>query len=48
VKALERKLTDQLGLSVEINNRGVRGEVRIRYRSLEQLDAVCRKLGVRS
>jgi ParB family chromosome partitioning protein len=48
VKALERKLTDQLGLSVEINNRGTRGELRIRYRSLEQLDAVCRKLGVRS
>ena len=48
VKALERKLTDQLGLSVAINNRGQRGELRIRYRSLEQLDAVCRKLGVRS
>jgi ParB family chromosome partitioning protein len=48
VRALERKLTDQLGLSVVINNRGARGELRIRYRSLEQLDAVCRKLGVRS
>jgi ParB family transcriptional regulator, chromosome partitioning protein len=48
VRALERKLTDALGLSVAINNRGARGELRIRYRSLEQLDAVCRKLGVRS
>ncbi len=48
VRALERNLSDALGLSVAINNRGARGELRIRYRSLEQLDAVCRKLGVRS
>ena len=47
VRALERKLTDILGLQVEINHRASGGDLRIRYRTLEQLDAVCRKLGVR-
>jgi hypothetical protein len=32
---------------VEINHRSTGGEMRIRYKTLEQLDAVCRKLGVR-
>mgnify|MGYP001281154585 CR=1 FL=1 len=48
VRALERKLTDHLGLSVAINNRGSRGDIKIKYKTLEQLDAICRKLGVRS
>jgi ParB family chromosome partitioning protein len=47
VRALERKLSDSLGLMVEINHRSTGGEMRIRYKTLEQLDAVCRKLGVR-
>lgn len=46
IRALEKKLVDQLGMSVAINNRGAKGELRIKYKSLEQLDAVCRKLGV--
>jgi ParB family transcriptional regulator, chromosome partitioning protein len=47
VRALEKKLTDMLGLSVEINHRSAGGDVRIRYRTLEQLDALCRRLGSR-
>jgi ParB family chromosome partitioning protein len=47
VRALERKLSDSLGLVVEINHRSAGGEMRIRYKTLEQLDALCRKLGVR-
>ena len=47
IRALEKKLVDQLGMSVAINNRGSKGELRIKYKSLEQLDAVCHKLGVR-
>jgi ParB family chromosome partitioning protein len=43
--ALEKALSDELGLSVSITHKGeAGGEVRIRYRTLEQLDAVCRKL----
>src|SRR5688572_28240466 len=37
VRALEKKLTDMLGLNVEINHRSAGGDVRIRYRTLEQL-----------
>ena len=47
VRALEKKLTDMLGLNVEINHRSAGGDVRIRYRTLEQLDALCRRLGSR-
>jgi ParB family chromosome partitioning protein len=47
VRALEKKLTDVLGLAVEINHRSAGGDVRIRYRTLEQLDALCRRLGNR-
>ena len=45
-KALERQLTQNLGLRVAVNHRGDRGgEVRITYRTLEQLDEICRRLG---
>jgi ParB family transcriptional regulator, chromosome partitioning protein len=44
-RALEKTLGDALGMTVEINNRGERGEIRIRYESLDQLDAICRMLG---
>jgi ParB family chromosome partitioning protein len=43
--ALEKQLADKLGLQVEINDRGEKGgQVTIRYRTLEQLDEVCRRL----
>ena len=42
--ALEQALTNVLGLSVIIDHRGGRGEMRIRYKTLEQLDALCRRL----
>ena len=43
-RALEKSLTDALGLLVTIAHRGETGEVRIRYKSLDQLDDLCRKL----
>ena len=42
--ALETDLSDALGLGVTIRDSGGAGEVRIRYRSLEQLDEICRRL----
>ncbi len=42
--ALEQVLTDVLGLSVMIDHKGERGEMRIRYRNLEQLDHLCQRL----
>lgn len=42
--ALERTLSDSLGLEVKINHRGGAGQVRISYRTLEQLEEVCRLL----
>jgi ParB family chromosome partitioning protein len=47
VRALEKRLSDALGLVVEINHRGAGGDVRIRYKTLEQLDGLCRRLGSR-
>ena len=44
-RALEASLSAQLGLSVTINNKGEKGEMKIAYKTLEQLDDVCRKLG---
>jgi ParB family transcriptional regulator, chromosome partitioning protein len=43
-RALEKTLSDALGLFVAIAHRGESGEVRIRYKSLEQFDDLCRKL----
>jgi ParB family chromosome partitioning protein len=42
--AVEKRLSDALGLVVTIAHRGDGGEVRIRYRTLEQLDAVISRL----
>ena len=42
--AVEKRLSDALGLVVTIAHRGEGGELRIRYRSLEQLDAVISRL----
>jgi ParB family chromosome partitioning protein len=42
--AIEKMLTDALGLKVAIQHRGESGELRIRYATLEQLDGLCRRL----
>jgi ParB family chromosome partitioning protein len=42
--ALEKRLTDALGLVVSLSARGAGGELKICYRSLEQLDEVIRRL----
>lgn len=42
--ALERSLTDTLGLDVKINHKGNGGQVRISYKTLEQLEEICRLL----
>jgi ParB family chromosome partitioning protein len=44
-RALEKRLSDALGLQVSVDHRGDRGTLHIKYRNLEQLDAVLRKLG---
>lgn len=44
-RALERRLSNALGLDVSVDHRGESGTLRIKYRNLEQLDAVLRKLG---
>ncbi|WP_420960549.1 ParB/RepB/Spo0J family partition protein [Brucella sp. IR073] len=43
-KALEKLLSDVMGMKIAINHKEKGGEVRIRYTSLEQLDEVCRRL----
>ncbi|GLK73323.1 ParB/RepB/Spo0J family partition protein [Ancylobacter dichloromethanicus] len=42
--ALQRRLSDELGLNVTLKHDGEAGEIRIRYSSLDQLDEVCRRL----
>jgi ParB family transcriptional regulator, chromosome partitioning protein len=42
--ALEKRVSDALGLVVSLDHRGEGGELRIRYRSLEQLDDLIRRL----
>ena len=44
VVALQQDLADALGLKVELNDRSGKGELTIRYGSLEQLDDLCRRL----
>ena len=43
-RALEKALEDVLGMVVDIRHGARGGEVRIRYKTLEQLDTVCRRL----
>jgi ParB family chromosome partitioning protein len=43
-RALEKTLSDALGMAVSIDHRGSGGELRIRYRSLEQLEDICQRL----
>ncbi|AYD03100.1 ParB/RepB/Spo0J family partition protein [Neorhizobium sp. NCHU2750] len=42
--ALERTLTDSLGLEVKISHKGGPGQIRISYKSLDQLEEICRLL----
>jgi ParB family chromosome partitioning protein len=43
-RAIEKTLSDALGLRVDLRPNGEKGEVRIRYESLEQLDSIRRLL----
>jgi ParB family transcriptional regulator, chromosome partitioning protein len=43
-RALEKKLSDALGLKVTVDHRGQGGTLHIKYRDLDQLDAVLNKL----
>ncbi|PRX08357.1 UNVERIFIED_ORG: ParB family chromosome partitioning protein [Martelella mediterranea] len=42
--ALERSLSDRLGLAITIDHKSSGGQVRISYTSLDQLDDICRRL----
>jgi len=42
--ALEKRVSDALGLTVSVNHRNPGGTVQINYRNLEQLDEVVRRL----
>lgn len=44
-RALEKRLSDTLGLEVTVDHRGEGGTLMIKYKDLDQLDAVLRKLG---
>lgn len=44
VVALQQDLADALGLSVQLNDKNGKGELTVRYGSLEQLDDLCRRL----
>jgi ParB family chromosome partitioning protein len=44
IAALEQDLTDALGLQVQLSDRGGKGELILRYGTLEQLDDLCRRL----
>jgi ParB family chromosome partitioning protein len=44
-RALERRMSDALGLEVTIDHRGEGGTLQVKYKDLDQLDAVVRKLG---
>lgn len=43
-RALEQALKDVLGLAVSIEHKGHGGELKVKYRTLEQLDGLCRRL----
>ena len=43
-RALEKRLSDRIGLAVAIDHKGSGGQVTVAYRTLEQLDDICRRL----
>lgn len=42
--ALERQLSDMLGLKVQVGHKGHGGSVVLHYSSLDQLDMICQRL----
>lgn len=42
--ALEKRLSDALGMAVAIDHKSAGGRLEVRYRTLEQLDLICQKL----
>ena len=44
IAALEQDLADALGLKVALSDKGGKGELTIKYATLEQLDDLCRRL----
>ena len=44
IRSLEQDLREALGLSVRLDDKGGRGELRLSYATLEQLDELCRRL----
>ena len=46
--ALEKQISDGLGLAVNIDHREPGGTVHIRYRDLDQLDEITRRLNVKN
>jgi ParB family chromosome partitioning protein len=44
IVALERRVSDALGLAVTVNHQAKGGVLQIRYRTLDQLDEVLRRL----
>jgi ParB family chromosome partitioning protein len=44
IAALEQDLSDALGLKVSLADKGGKGEITVRYGTLEQLDDLCRRL----
>ena len=48
IRALERELSESIGLKVEVNDKGKSGgTVSVRYATLEQLDDICARLRTR-
>lgn len=48
IKALEQQIEDVLGLKIDIRNKpNNKGEMRIKYKNLEQLDEICNRLSKR-
>ena len=43
-RALERRMSDALGLDVQVDHRGQGGTLHIKYKDLDQLDGVLKKL----
>ena len=46
--ALEKRISDALGLKVSVDHRDPGGTVQIRYRDLDQLDEIARRLNAGS
>jgi ParB family chromosome partitioning protein len=42
--ALERQLSDMLGIRVQVGHKGHGGSVTLHYTSLDQLDMICQRL----